>query len=239
MDVCARTHIGNIKSNNEDRFLLRKDKSVFAVADGVGSLMGGEIASKVTIEIISDYLDGNSIEKDDNLIESQFMSIIKKANRDIFCQYSGEDDKNKMATTLVLGYVSDSKAHIFNIGDSRCYHFSDDELKQVTVDHTYVNELILEGVLNKEEAKNHSEKHHITKAIGILPDITPDYFKVDLKAGDILIFCSDGLYDELEDYEIIQYIKECENMECLSDKLLDSVLLKIGMDNITAICLKI
>ena len=144
-----------------------------------------------------------------------------------------------MATTAIIIYVHKGKAYIGNIGDSRVYLYRNGDYLQLTEDHTYVNTLVKAGILSKEEADQDERKNVIIKALGAEPSVEPDFFQVEVMEGDILLACSDGLYDEVSDEEIIEVIREKENMNDLAAELIERANRNGGRDNITIITLKI
>ena len=132
-----------------------------------------------------------------------------------------------------------NSAYIANIGDSRAYLFRGGQLRQITRDHTYVNELIDKGVITEDEAEHHEQKNVITKALGTEHLAGPDFYKVDLESNDILLLCSDGLYGEVPAERIAEILGTDQNMNDMCNTLVKEALAAGGRDNITVICLKI
>ena len=120
-----------------------------------------------------------------------------------------------MATTLVMAYIRNMTSYVANIGDSRAYLFRDGVLRKITVDHTYVNELVQQGVITEDEAENHKQKNVITKALGAEAYIDPDFYKIDIHKNDIIMLCSDGLYGEVSEEEIVNSMNRDINMNDL------------------------
>ena len=148
-------------------------------------------------------------------------------------------EQNKgMATTLALLYAKGGMAYIGNIGDSRVYLYRDNELVQLTEDHTYVNTLVKAGILTEEQASVDKRKNIITKAIGADSTVEPDFFQVNIMKDDIFILCSDGLYDEISENELINILKLDLSMSETCDKLVELANENGGNDNITVIGLK-
>ena len=144
-----------------------------------------------------------------------------------------------MATTLVFAYASKGNVYIANIGDSRAYVYRGDKLTQVTEDHTYVNELVQTGTISKKEAENHKEKHKITRAVGAEEDVQADMFKVEVKLGDTLVICTDGLYGEVSEKTMTKILDKGKTMSETCEELVDQANVNGGHDNITVICLKV
>jgi protein phosphatase len=144
-----------------------------------------------------------------------------------------------MATTLVLCHVREDKAYFANVGDSRAYLYADGQLLQITEDHSYVNALIRMGVLTEEEARHHKRGHVITKAIGAELTVEGDQYDVEIREGDILLLCTDGLYGELSKEEIIAILQDDQDMQVLTERLVDRANQLGGRDNNTAITVKV
>ena len=144
-----------------------------------------------------------------------------------------------MATTLAAVYINEGKAYISNVGDSRVYLFRDDEFLQLTEDHTYVNTLVKAGILTEAQAAVDSRKNIITKALGADVTVEPDFFQVDVSCGDVLILCTDGLYDEVSEEELIGVIDSDVSMSILCNQLIEIANTNGGHDNITLISLRV
>ena len=242
MHVGFKSDKGIIRDINEDAcFVLLPDK-VYVLADGVGGGNSGEIASRTAVSEIANYVVEHPISRMEDKYEivGYLKKAIDKANLKIFSMARLYEENSGMATTTVVVYVRKGKAYIANIGDSRVYLYRDGTLTQLTEDHTYVNSLVKAGILSKEEAEHDDRKNVIIKALGAEEEVEPDFFQVDLKEDDILISCSDGLYDELTEEEIIETIEEQnENMSDLAKRLIQRANENGGHDNVTIISLKV
>ena len=144
-----------------------------------------------------------------------------------------------MATTLVMAYIRNEEGYIANIGDSRAYLFRQGDLNRITIDHTYVNELISKGVITEEEAEHHKQKNVITKALGAEQNVAPDFYKISLAKGDILMLCSDGLYGEVDNGKIVEILSKGISMNDACSELVDEAIKAGGRDNITVVCIKL
>ena len=241
MHVGFKSDRGIIRPSNEDAcFVLLPDK-VYVLADGVGGGNSGEIASRTAVSEIANYVVDHPIKMaiDKQEIVSYLKEAIDRANKKIFEMAKIHSENSGMATTTIVVHVRKGKAFIANIGDSRVYLYRDFELTQLTEDHTYVNTLVRAGILSKEEAEHDERKNVIIKALGAEYDVEPDFYQVDLKKDDVLICCSDGLYDEVTPEEMIDVIKEKENMSDLARELILRANNNGGRDNITIISLKV
>ena len=148
-----------------------------------------------------------------------------------------------MASTVVMSYINGGSAYLANVGDSRAYLFRNGRLKRITKDHTYVNELIDQGVITEKEAESHSQKNVITKAIGAESEVEPDFYKVGLARGDIMLLCTDGLYGEVGEDRMADMLRLAVSkdvkMNDLCGAFVDEAILAGGRDNITVICIRI
>lgn len=241
MHVGFKTDKGIIRSSNEDAcFVLLHDK-VYILADGVGGGNSGEIASRTAVSEIANYVVQHPLSHmlDKYEIVGYMRDAFEAANTRIYDMARAHEENSGMATTAIIVYVNKGKAYIGNIGDSRVYLYRDGEYIQLTEDHTYVNTLVKAGILSREEADQDERKNVIIKALGAEPTVEPDFFQVDIMKDDLLLACSDGLYDEVSDEEIIEVIKEKDNMNELAAELIARANSNGGRDNITIITLKI
>ena len=149
------------------------------------------------------------------------------------------EENTGMATTAVIVYAAFGKVFITNVGDSRVYLYRGGQLVQLTEDHTYVNTLVKAGILSKEQAEVVERKNVITKALGAEPTVEPDFFQVEIMKDDIFLICTDGLYDEVENPEIIQVLSKNQSMSDVCSELINRANMNGGRDNITIISLKV
>ncbi len=241
MEVGFKSDKGRWRTNNEDAcFVLLPDK-VYVVADGVGGGNAGEIASRTAVSQIANYIVDNPISKmvEPYEIVDYFRTCVEKASKNIYVMSQKYEQNHGMATTVVIVYANKGKAYITNVGDSRAYLLRQGELIQLTEDHTYVNTLVKAGVISKEEAKLDERKHVITRALGAEPEVEPDFFQVDIAKDDIIIICTDGLYDEVGDEEMIQVLQKNQSMSEACKALVATANENGGHDNITIIGLRV
>ena len=144
-----------------------------------------------------------------------------------------------MATTVVIVYAAAGKAYITNVGDSRAYLYRSGQLAQLTEDHTYVNTLVKAGILSPEQAELDERKNVITKALGADKSVEPDFFQVEIQKDDRFLICTDGLYDEVGDREMIEVLEQCASMSEGCAELIQRANRNGGHDNITVISLKV
>ena len=241
METGFRTDIGKKRKNNEDSFIVMKENNLFAVADGVGGNNSGEIASKTVTDGIAAYANRYPLKKlkNDKEIKSYFENCIKAVNLHVYKLSRQSAENRGMATTLVMVYIRDGYAYVANVGDSRAYLLRGDDLIQITEDHTYVNIMVKAGLISREEAKHHERKNEITRAIGAECTADADIFKVKVIPGDILLLCTDGLYDELNREAVITELKKDVPVSDICDNLIGMANSHGGNDNITTIVVKV
>lgn len=241
MQVGFKSDKGMQRSNNEDAcFVLLPDK-VYVVADGVGGGNAGEIASRTAVSEIANYIMKHPIAgiHDKYEIVDYLQKCLDEANRKIFVMANTYEENSGMATTVIIVYAYDGKIFITNVGDSRVYLLRSGHLMQLTEDHTYVNTLVKAGLLSREEAELDTRKNVITKALGAENIVEPDFFQVEAMEDDIYIICTDGLYDEVGDAEIIEVLSSGASMTDVSAELINRANSNGGHDNITVISLKV
>ncbi len=236
MKVYAKSDIGNMREQNQDCVWAGElDTNAVAVilCDGMGGENAGDIASSTTVEFMKDRLE-KGFRKDitRNQIRNLLITSVTAANSVVYDLASADLKKAGMGTTCVAGIIFNERAYLINVGDSRCYFFYDDNMQQITKDHTYIRKLLEKGIITYEESKTHPDRNCITKAVGVQPFVTPDYFELDVKKDDLLMFCSDGLSSYAEDGEIAEVVANTPVSKCC-DQLIDYVNKHGGRDNVT------
>ena len=241
MEIGFKTDKGKMRSNNEDAcFVMQKDR-VFIIADGVGGNKSGEIASRTAVKGIVEYIENNPLEgiSSPKKIQEYFNECIKKINFTVLESSQRFEENRGMATTIVVAYIVKNKMYVMNVGDSRAYIFRKHKLRQITEDHTYVNSLVKAGVITEEEAEYHENKNMITRAIGADYKVDADFFVTSIKKNDIILMCTDGLYGEVNQQDLILKLAEGKPMSDTCYDLIEMANIHGGNDNITVICLKI
>ena len=234
------TDIGKQRQLNQDYVFTSEVpmgplENLYIVADGMGGHKAGEYASKCAVDTLVEELN---MTKETAIIAALSKSI-KKANERIRQVSASDSNYQGMGTTLVLATFVGEKMIVGNVGDSRLYVISD-EIKQITTDHSLVEEMIRMGGLDREKARTHPDKNIITRAIGALEVVDADFFEVDnLKQGDIILMCSDGLSNMLEDSEIAEIVRMGETLEQKADSLVAAANLNGGKDNIAVILVEV
>ncbi len=238
MIFAGKTDKGLKRNNNEDAlfYQLINGWGVYIVADGMGGHSAGEIASKLAVETISNILKSDLTESHEgcNVIEV-LIKAVKIANEKIYEKSNSETEFAGMGTTLSSVLTNKNVLVIAHVGDSRIYLLRGEELIQLTSDHSYVAELLKNGVITKEEAKTHPKKNYIYRNLGYELDIEIDTSCNQYLEGDKILICSDGLSNQIDDYEIKQILLENTDPQASIDKLIDLVIKRGGYDNITAV----
>ncbi len=238
MKIAGRTDIGMVRETNQDAFKIvaLNDKSGFAlVCDGMGGVNGGDRASSIAKkEISSTIVSAFSQNLSDDEIKNLMLRAIDTANKKIFEASVKNPELSGMGTTVVLTILIRDMAYVAHVGDSRLYHYRNSEIKQITKDHSRVQELIDRGTITKDEARVHPEKNMITRAVGIGTDVNVDILTLRLKEGDKLLLCSDGLSNVCTDEEIAFVLKE-KTAETAVKTLIDLANMGGGNDNITVV----
>jgi adenylate cyclase len=238
--VGYKSDVGRVRTSNEDSFYVDEEGGLFIIADGMGGHQGGEVASKIAVEVISGFLkDKISREAPSEVNFELIMKALFKANDEV--RMKGESDLSLrgMGTTVVLAFCRDNDLHIAHIGDSRAYLIHEGKIQQLTEDHSVITQMVKTGNLTKEEAKNHKLKHMLSQALGTSTYLAPDIQMFNWVAGDYVLLCSDGLTDMLNDQELLSTILECSIGEPQEgcEMLVDLANKKGGRDNITVILL--
>lgn len=236
MNFYGMTDIGKRRESNQDVFYTHKFNSQtgFAiVCDGMGGQSGGHIASDMACSIVSGRLISgvNEITAREKIRELM-VGAVSEANTEIYKRSNLEPGCKGMGTTLVLALVSGDTAYVAHIGDSRVYRMSRGELKQVTRDHSLVQELVDQGKISEEEMRSHPNKNMITRAVGVNLVVDIDYLEVKLEPESKLLLCSDGLTNMVTDAMIGQVLSQ-NGAEMACRILVDLANAEGGVDNIT------
>ena len=204
----SKTDIGLKRKLNQD-YVFTADlplgilPNLYLVADGMGGHKAGGFASKYAVETIVEKVN-SSKEKE---VFSVLNQAIAEANKRLRIKAAEDESMTGMGTTLVAATISEGILRVANVGDSRLYLINED-IQQITIDHSLVEEMVRMGGLNREQARNHENKNIITRAIGAETDVNPDFFEVQLKKGDRIFMCTDGVSNMLTDEEILAILND-------------------------------
>ena len=237
----AKSDKGKVREINQDYYYISESLDqvqLYILADGMGGYSGGEIASSLAVQTAKNYIENNfkEIEKDKDSIIQLLGSSMEYANMIVYEKSKENPELQGMGTTLEICLIYNNKAYIGHIGDSRIYRIRKDFIRKLTQDHSYVQKLVKEGKITKEEAENHPKKNMLMKALGCELRIEPDVTVKGFQEGDIILICSDGLTNMIPEQEIYNIIKE--NYEDAAENLIKRANELGGNDNITIILIK-
>ena len=230
--VGIKSDAGNVRELNEDYASFIEDErfKIYLVADGMGGHNAGEIASKLAVKSIIRYLLEHSEEDEDILLNA-----VKYANNEIY-EISQKNDKCKgMGTTITGCFIKGDMIQVVNVGDSCCFSIKDNEIKKVTKDHSWVQELIDAGAITEEEGRVHPKKNIITRALGTNSSVKIDIFNIDKNESSMFLLCSDGLSNEVQKEEMVEIVNRYKNVNEACEKLVDLAKARGGKDNITVL----
>ncbi len=236
MKVYMKSDIGLVRETNQDACQSGKyseNSAWVVVCDGMGGANGGNIASGVAVSRISERLAA-SYEKifTKESTKELLLSSIADANMEVHAMASADAKLNGMGTTVVAAIVTDGAAHIAHAGDSRAYVITDEEIRQLTTDHSMVQEMLNNGEITQEQAKLHPQKNIITRALGVDTSINIDYCEVPFSHGNLLLICTDGLTNYMDAEQIFQLSRQM-SAQALTDELIAQAKNAGGGDNIT------
>lgn len=238
MNLWAATDKGMVRTNNQDSYLLdrlqKANQALMVVCDGMGGARAGNIASRLAVEAFSKSVRGSvkglmSREYVKNMVVKASIS----ANSEVYNKSRIQPECTGMGTTLVAAFINGDTATIANVGDSRCYHICEDGIKQITKDHSLVAHLVEAGKLTETEALNHPNKNLITRALGAEQNVDADVFQLQLKRGDCILLCTDGLTNCISEQEILYEVLYSDGKEGACEKLVQMANERGGLDNIT------
>ena len=242
--AAARTSTGRVRSSNEDAFGLRPEHGIYIVCDGMGGAAGGEIASRMAVDVV---LERMSAEPGELSRREQLHEAIAEANRLVLERAEREPGLYGMGTTLVallLGAGAGAKqssgagsclALVAHAGDSRCYLLRAGRLERVTQDHSLVDEQIRLGTMTAEEGARSPFRSVITRAIGTQPSVTEDVREMEVAPGDVFLLCSDGLTREVDEDAIARVLGAGDDLERAAEMLVDAANEAGGRDNVTCV----
>lgn len=222
--VGATSDIGQVREGNEDSFLVLDP--LYAVADGMGGHRGGEVASNLALQTIERMFTAR---------EGTLTEQVEQANRAVFERSQSDRDVAGMGTTLTAALVQGAQVRLAHVGDSRAYLYRDGELRLLTEDHTLVHKMLIEGEISESEAETHPHRSILTRALGVDGSVQVDEGVVEMRNGDRLLLCTDGLTGMVSDEQIKAVLEESKDSQESVDRLVRAANRAGGIDNITAV----
>lgn len=238
MRVDFSTDIGAVRQSNQDSCecgLFSKDSAWAIVCDGMGGANGGNVASSVAVQKIREILTAGYEENmsSDN-IRCLMLNAAARANDEVYAMAQEKEELRGMGTTVVLMVATKGLLHVVHAGDSRAYLKNKSGLSQITMDHSYVQDLVNMGEITREEARVHPQRNIITRVLGVHQELQCDYSAVDFSPGDMAIACSDGLSNYVDDELLLEYLEKYgKDEKNLANQLIQFAVKSGGSDNIT------
>ena len=250
MDVKAYglTDVGRQRQHNEDTFLVEDDAKLFLVADGMGGHAAGEIASRIAVDSINEFIvhtkedDGtwpHAYDEHYTRTTNRLMAALRMANTRVLEAMRKDAKLRGMGTTVVAAMADNGKISVAHVGDSRAYMIRNGKISRITNDHSWVYEQVQAGMLTEAEAEKHPLRNVITRALGGALSVNPDASEIDSRPGDVYLLCSDGLTGMVPEDEILKLVTEnADDLEKACQELIDTANARGGLDNVTAILVK-
>ncbi|MBQ3583770.1 MAG: Stp1/IreP family PP2C-type Ser/Thr phosphatase [Lachnospiraceae bacterium] len=235
MKAYAKTDIGAKRQTNQDYVFCSMRPvgslpNLFIVADGMGGHKAGDLASRYTVEEFLEVVRNSKADNPITVIEE----AVTKANLMLIQKSKESIDYEGMGTTLVVATIIGRSVYIANVGDSRLYLINN-EIQQITRDHSLVEEMISLGEIDRKKARTHEKKNIITRAIGVDSEVVADFFEIDYSDGDIILMCSDGLSNMIDDDEIKLIVNQGTDLSEITNKLIETANRNGGRDNISVV----
>ena len=214
MKAFAESDIGKVRENNQDSYYCAKEErlNLYIVADGMGGYNGGEVASSLAVAAVKGYFENNfaSSQNDRESILALIRSAIEYANMVVIEKAKSEKELEGMGTTLDLCFIYNNKLYIGHVGDSRIYRIRKEFICKLTKDHSYVQQLVEDGKITKEEAVHHPKKNMITKALGVSSMVESDVYVKGYLKDDVIVMCTDGLSNMVPDAKLYEIASQQE-----------------------------
>lgn len=238
--VTALSDKGKVRKGNEDSWGSFPETSLFIVADGMGGHKAGDIASKLAVETIYESLRERESPGEGKFEQtSHYLNdSIQRANRRIFEEGNKNPGQSGMGTTVVATWIAGNSASIAYVGDSRAYLLRNKNLRQITSDHTLVNDYMTKGLLQPHEVERHPLRHVLSRAVGPQEQVDADIFNLPLQTGDIILLCTDGLSNMLSKEKMEEILNGPEDLETKNQILIQQANDSGGSDNVTALLIQ-
>lgn len=236
MRAVGRTDTGRVRHENQDVFALREDLGLALVADGVSMPRAGGVAAQIAVETAVEYLAGIALQTP--LTGQHLHRALEIANNRVFGLSSAISAYRGMSTTLVVAAVNGATGYVAHVGDSRVYLYRNVQLTGITKDHSVVQGRVDAGVISPAQARIARDRHVVTRAVGAELTLRPDVATLEIEDGDLLLLCSDGLTEHLEDKEIAHHLAEASDLGETVDRLVEAANDAGGSDNVTVVLVR-
>lgn len=236
MELFARTDRGIVRKENQDSCYVFSDEDIalLLVCDGMGGHKAGNVASSLAATVFAgEVKEGLANARVTGAVCSLMKGALRAANSAVYELSLSEPDCRGMGTTVVSAVILGQDATVMNVGDSRAYHITGGTIRQITRDHSVVEDMVRRGDITREQSRTHPSKNLITRAVGTVRDVEADFFSVVLREEDTLILCSDGLSNEVSEEELLAAEMECASAEDVAERLLALALTRGAPDNVT------
>lgn len=239
MEYWGLSDTGRVRAQNQDAYRIEeldRHTVLAVVCDGMGGAKSGNIASRLAIDVfVEEVIRSYKSSLGQEQLEQLLTGAVKLANFTVYDQAGQIQEFSGMGTTLVAALVSGKTATIVNVGDSRCYHITREDIRRITVDHSLVQMMVDRGDLSEEEARVYPGKNYITRAVGTEPTVQSDVFAIRVERGDALLLCSDGLHNEVDDQEMLFEVVHGVNNDNCCQRLLEIANMRGSPDNVTSV----
>ncbi|MGZ4779133.1 MAG: Stp1/IreP family PP2C-type Ser/Thr phosphatase [Thermoanaerobaculia bacterium] len=242
------THVGRQRQHNEDSFRVEDDAKLFLVADGMGGHAAGEVASRIAVDSISEFIlhsktdDGtwpHAYDEHYRRSTNRLMAAVRLANTRVLEAMRKDARLRGMGTTVVASLVDGDIFSVAHVGDSRAYLIRDHQLSRITNDHSWVFEQVQAGMLTEAEAEKHPLRNVITRALGGALQVAPDASEIEARPGDVYLLCSDGLTGMVPEDEILKVVTDSDgDLKRACQALIEAANEHGGLDNVTAVLVK-
>lgn len=240
MYAAGKSVTGLLRKNNEDSIYISdndcKLKNVYIVADGMGGHKAGEVASRYSVEVFKEFINSkNAVELEEENILDTMVEAVSVCNQKLYEKSTEYETLEGMGTTFTCAVIINYTLYAVHVGDSRAYIFSNNSLRQITRDHSFVMEMVKQGKITLEEAERHPNRNVITRAVGSEKNVLVDTAIEKLSKGDMVLLCSDGLTNMVSDSNITEILENGGSAELMLDRLINAANDMGGNDNISAV----
>lgn len=241
MNIWGITNTGAVRTQNQDYYyteLTEPDVALCLVCDGMGGAKAGNVASRLAVDTFMQTARAQTVDQWRAEPEALLNFAAEQANQAVQFRSGIDVGCRGMGTTIVAALVLGAQAYLLNVGDSRAYLVREDGIQRITRDHSVVEDLVTRGDITPEQARQHPQKNLITRALGAEKALRPDLYRQTLESGDVLLLCSDGLSNLMDDQELLYEVIHGGDMETCCQRLLNIALNRGAPDNVTVVLLQ-